>query len=157
MTQLCGARSAVYHSFAFNILQVSVVLASQLGTVDIFDDVLLSWDSSYMGTQIPLLYLYCFSALQKLRMYLYLPAKKWGRYYIQRFILMFCKCPTGLQRIAKLAWNCRYFRRHLHEAGFIVYGCPDSPVVPLLIYVPCKGVYVLKISGFAGRWEHMII
>jgi len=45
---------------------------------------------------------------------------------------------TGLNRIAKLAWNCRYFRRNLQEMGFIIYGNVDSPVVPLMLYCPSK-------------------
>jgi len=43
-------------------------------------------------------------------------------------------------RIAKLLWNCQYFRRRLHEMGFIVYGNEDSPVVPLLLFYPAKTV-----------------
>ncbi|NWJ02676.1 SPTC3 palmitoyltransferase, partial [Crypturellus undulatus] len=44
----------------------------------------------------------------------------------------------GLQRVQKLGKNTRYFRRRLHEMGFIVYGNDDSPVVPLLLYMPGK-------------------
>lgn len=44
----------------------------------------------------------------------------------------------GQRRLGQLAWNCRYFRRRLHEAGFIIYGSMDSPVVPLLIFCPAK-------------------
>ncbi|KAL8173361.1 UNVERIFIED_CONTAM: serine palmitoyltransferase, long chain base subunit [Gekko kuhli] len=44
----------------------------------------------------------------------------------------------GLQRVRQLAENTRYFRRRLHELGFIIYGNDDSPVVPLLLYVPGK-------------------
>jgi len=44
----------------------------------------------------------------------------------------------GEERVAQLAWNCRYFRRRLHELGFIIYGNMDSPVVPLLLYCPGK-------------------
>jgi serine palmitoyltransferase len=45
---------------------------------------------------------------------------------------------NGSKRVGQLAWNCRYFRRRLHEMGFIVYGNQDSPVVPLLLYCPAK-------------------
>jgi len=45
---------------------------------------------------------------------------------------------TGMNRIAQLAWNCRYFRRNLQKMGFIIYGNIDSPVVPLLLYCPGK-------------------
>uniref|UniRef100_A0A8D0ECJ4 serine C-palmitoyltransferase n=1 Tax=Salvator merianae TaxID=96440 RepID=A0A8D0ECJ4_SALMN len=51
----------------------------------------------------------------------------------------------GLQRVYQLAENTRYFRRRLHELGFIVYGNDDSPVVPLLLYMPGK------IGAFARR------
>nr|XP_032645733.1 serine palmitoyltransferase 3 [Chelonoidis abingdonii] len=44
----------------------------------------------------------------------------------------------GLQRVHQLGENTRYFRRRLHEMGFIVYGNDDSPVVPLLLYMPGK-------------------
>jgi serine palmitoyltransferase len=45
---------------------------------------------------------------------------------------------SGKRRISQLAWNCRYFRRRLHEMGFIIYGNMDSPVVPLLLFCPGK-------------------
>ncbi|XP_006816918.1 serine palmitoyltransferase 2-like [Saccoglossus kowalevskii] len=45
---------------------------------------------------------------------------------------------TGRQRLKQLAWNTRYLRRRLHEMGFILYGNDDSPVVPLLMYIPAK-------------------
>lgn len=49
---------------------------------------------------------------------------------------------TGRHRIRQLKWNVRYFRKGLHEKGFIVYGNKDSPVVPVLIYMPSKIAYV---------------
>ncbi|RMC07891.1 hypothetical protein DUI87_15362 [Hirundo rustica rustica] len=51
----------------------------------------------------------------------------------------------GLQRVRQLEKNTRYFRRKLHEMGFIIYGNDDSPVVPLLLYMPGK------IGAFARR------
>ncbi|NWX10712.1 SPTC3 palmitoyltransferase, partial [Caloenas nicobarica] len=51
----------------------------------------------------------------------------------------------GLQRVRQLGRNTRYFRRRLHEMGFIIYGNDDSPVVPLLLYMPGK------IGAFARR------
>ncbi|XP_064302833.1 serine palmitoyltransferase 3 isoform X1 [Phalacrocorax carbo] len=51
----------------------------------------------------------------------------------------------GLQRVCQLGKNTRYFRRRLHEMGFIIYGNDDSPVVPLLLYMPGK------IGAFARR------
>ncbi|XP_041353081.1 serine palmitoyltransferase 2-like [Gigantopelta aegis] len=44
----------------------------------------------------------------------------------------------GKKRIQQLAWNTRYFRRRLHEMGVIVYGNRDSPVVPVMIFMPAK-------------------
>jgi len=44
----------------------------------------------------------------------------------------------GQRRIQTLARNTRHFRQRLKEMGFIVYGHEDSPVVPLLIYLPAK-------------------
>ncbi|XP_071810277.1 serine palmitoyltransferase 2-like [Asterias amurensis] len=45
---------------------------------------------------------------------------------------------VGVNRISRLAWNTRYFRYRLRELGFIFYGNEDSPVVPLLIFIPSK-------------------
>ncbi|AWP14229.1 putative serine palmitoyltransferase 3 isoform 2 [Scophthalmus maximus] len=36
--------------------------------------------------------------------------------------------------------NTRYFRARLKEMGFIIYGNDDSPVVPILLYMPGKVV-----------------
>lgn len=44
----------------------------------------------------------------------------------------------GLRRIARLADNTRYFRSALHRRGFILYGNANSPVVPLLLFLPAK-------------------
>lgn len=44
----------------------------------------------------------------------------------------------GVRRIEQLAWNSRYFRKRLHQLGFIVYGNKDSPVVPVLVFMPAK-------------------
>ena len=44
----------------------------------------------------------------------------------------------GKKRIAQLAWNSHYFRERLVAMGFIVYGNNDSPVVPLMLYMPAK-------------------
>lgn len=44
----------------------------------------------------------------------------------------------GQQRIKQLAWNCHYFRENLVKMGFIVYGNNDSPIVPLMLYMPAK-------------------
>ena len=44
----------------------------------------------------------------------------------------------GQKRIDQLAWNSHYFRKRLVEMGFIVYGNNDSPIVPLMLYMPAK-------------------
>ncbi len=44
----------------------------------------------------------------------------------------------GKDRISKLARNARYFRQRLVQMGCIVYGHDDSPVVPLLLFLPAK-------------------
>lgn len=46
----------------------------------------------------------------------------------------------GIRRIRQLAQNTRYFRARLKEMGFIIYGNDDSPVVPVLLYMPGKVV-----------------
>ncbi|KFQ10729.1 Serine palmitoyltransferase 2, partial [Leptosomus discolor] len=45
---------------------------------------------------------------------------------------------VGKARVQQLAENTRYFRRRLKEMGFIIYGNEDSPVVPLMLYMPAK-------------------
>ncbi|XP_073409922.1 serine palmitoyltransferase 3-like [Dendrobates tinctorius] len=45
---------------------------------------------------------------------------------------------TGQQRVQQLMENTRYFRKKLHDLGFIIYGNEDSPVVPVLLYMPGK-------------------
>ncbi|KAJ1078687.1 hypothetical protein CapIbe_008744 [Capra ibex] len=44
----------------------------------------------------------------------------------------------GKECIQQLAENVRYFRRRLKSMGFIIYGNEDSPVVPLMLYMPAK-------------------
>ena len=40
--------------------------------------------------------------------------------------------------MARLARNSRYFRRRLQRLGCVVYGHDDSPVVPMMLFVPAK-------------------
>ncbi|CDK29188.1 unnamed protein product [Kuraishia capsulata CBS 1993] len=42
----------------------------------------------------------------------------------------------GKERLQRIAFNSRYLRLGLKRLGFIVYGADDSPVVPLLTYLP---------------------
>lgn len=44
----------------------------------------------------------------------------------------------GIKRIRQLRRNAHYFRMKLKQAGFIVYGNDDSPVVPTALYMPSK-------------------
>ncbi|MCJ1313895.1 serine palmitoyltransferase component [Agyrium rufum] len=44
----------------------------------------------------------------------------------------------GEERLQRLGFNSRYLRLGLKRLGFIVYGCDDSPIIPLMIYHPAK-------------------
>eukprot|EP00794_Sanderia_malayensis_P020494 gene20494-22510_t len=44
----------------------------------------------------------------------------------------------GQRRLKQLRTNCKYFRQKVAQMGFIIYGHDDSPVVPILIYMPAK-------------------
>uniref|UniRef100_A0A7N6FBD0 serine C-palmitoyltransferase n=1 Tax=Anabas testudineus TaxID=64144 RepID=A0A7N6FBD0_ANATE len=44
----------------------------------------------------------------------------------------------GRDRVRQLADNTVYFRKRLREMGFITYGNNDSPVVPMMLYMPAK-------------------
>lgn len=44
----------------------------------------------------------------------------------------------GKERLQRIAFNSRYLRLGLKRLGFIIYGADDSPVIPLLLYNPCK-------------------
>ncbi|XP_052009826.1 serine palmitoyltransferase 2-like isoform X2 [Xyrauchen texanus] len=44
----------------------------------------------------------------------------------------------GRSRIQRLSENTVYFRKRLQEMGFIIYGNDDSPVVPMMLYMPAK-------------------
>ncbi|KAI5954276.1 LCB2 [Candida jiufengensis] len=44
----------------------------------------------------------------------------------------------GQERLQRIAFNSRYLRLGLKRLGFIVYGADDSPVIPLLLFLPAK-------------------
>lgn len=44
----------------------------------------------------------------------------------------------GCDRVRQLAENTVYFRKRLREMGFIIYGNENSPVVPMMLYMPAK-------------------
>ena len=44
----------------------------------------------------------------------------------------------GEERLQRLAFNSRYLRLGLKRLGFIVYGCDDSPIIPIMLYHPAK-------------------
>lgn len=58
----------------------------------------------------------------------------------------------GEERLKRIAFNSRYLRLGLKKLGFIVYGADDSPVIPLLLYLPAKMpaisrmLYAMKIA-----------
>eukprot|EP00339_Tiarina_fusa_P014514 CAMPEP_0117014100 /NCGR_PEP_ID=MMETSP0472-20121206/11507_1 /TAXON_ID=693140 ORGANISM="Tiarina fusus, Strain LIS" /NCGR_SAMPLE_ID=MMETSP0472 /ASSEMBLY_ACC=CAM_ASM_000603 /LENGTH=424 /DNA_ID=CAMNT_0004717585 /DNA_START=226 /DNA_END=1498 /DNA_ORIENTATION=- len=45
---------------------------------------------------------------------------------------------NGKKRLDDLHRNTVYFRTRLTELGFIIIGSPDSPVIPLMVFNPCK-------------------
>lgn len=51
----------------------------------------------------------------------------------------------GIERLQRIAFNSRYLRLGLKRLGFIVYGADDSPVVPVLVYLPAKMTSVSRI------------
>lgn len=56
-------------------------------------------------------------------------------FMLQTFFLL----PSpGKERVRQLADNTVYFRKRLREMGFIIYGNNDSPVVPMMLYMPAK-------------------
>ena len=50
----------------------------------------------------------------------------------------------GKERLQRIAFNSRYLRLGLKKLGFIVYGADDSPVIPLLVFLPAKMPAVSK-------------
>ncbi|XP_060908499.1 serine palmitoyltransferase 2b [Labrus mixtus] len=44
----------------------------------------------------------------------------------------------GADRLKQLSENTNYFRRKLLDMGVIIYGNDDSPVVPMMLYMPAK-------------------
>ncbi|CAG0888837.1 unnamed protein product [Darwinula stevensoni] len=50
----------------------------------------------------------------------------------------------GQKRIRQLAFNARYFREKLKAMGLIVYGHKESPVVPVLLYMPGKIACIIR-------------
>lgn len=58
--------------------------------------------------------------------------------YCAKIILFPSHDFPGQECIQQLAENVRYFRRRLKSMGFIIYGNEDSPVVPLMLYMPAK-------------------
>jgi serine palmitoyltransferase len=44
----------------------------------------------------------------------------------------------GQQKLQALISNSNYFREKMHSLGLHVYGHTDSPIIPVLIYMPAK-------------------
>ncbi|XP_033647768.1 serine palmitoyltransferase 2-like [Asterias rubens] len=45
---------------------------------------------------------------------------------------------TGISRIRQLAWNTKYMRHRLRDMKFIVIGHDQSPVIPVMMYMPTR-------------------
>ena len=54
----------------------------------------------------------------------------------------------GLKRLKDLRSNTHYFRQSLKSMGFIVFGDQDSPVVPMMLYLPTK------LGAFRYTWRN---
>lgn len=50
----------------------------------------------------------------------------------------------GKERLQRIAFNLRYLRLGLKKLGFIVYGADDSPVIPVLVFLPAKMPVLLR-------------
>ncbi|XP_022096646.1 serine palmitoyltransferase 2-like isoform X2 [Acanthaster planci] len=57
---------------------------------------------------------------------------------------------TGQNRIKQLAWNTKYMRHRLREMKFIVIGHDQSPVIPVMIYMPTSVGAFSRISRLRG-------
>ncbi|CAN3361164.1 serine palmitoyltransferase 2 [Diutina catenulata] len=56
----------------------------------------------------------------------------------------------GKERLQRIAFNSRYLRLGLKKLGFIVYGADDSPVIPLLVFLPGKMAAVSRMAYEVG-------
>lgn len=66
----------------------------------------------------------------------------------------------GRARLRRLAFNCRYLHCALIKLGFITYGHPSSPIVPLLIFNLGKlPIFhrIMKVSNSCRRVVHKCI
>lgn len=55
----------------------------------------------------------------------------------------------GMARVRRLSKNIHYFRRSMQKKGFIVYGDDDSPVIPMMLFLPSR------MSGFVNLLRSM--
>ncbi|XP_048205323.1 serine palmitoyltransferase 3 [Perognathus longimembris pacificus] len=55
-----------------------------------------------------------------------------------KFIMGYDGSTEGVQRLQALHRNINYFRQRLKRLGFITYGNDNSPVIPVLLYMPSK-------------------
>jgi len=51
----------------------------------------------------------------------------------------------GKKRLEDLQRNTTYFRTRLAELGFITVGSEDSPVIPLMVFNPCKMTFFSRL------------
>jgi serine palmitoyltransferase len=45
---------------------------------------------------------------------------------------------SGTRKLTSLRENCNFFRRELKRIGLVVLGDDDSPIIPVMVYVPSK-------------------
>ncbi|KAM3959549.1 serine palmitoyltransferase long chain base subunit [Aphomia sociella] len=55
-----------------------------------------------------------------------------------RAALRVMRSPAGCERFQALQRNVHYFRQRLQSMGLVIFGHPDSPVVPMLVYTFSK-------------------
>ncbi|XP_059049581.1 serine palmitoyltransferase 2 [Achroia grisella] len=58
--------------------------------------------------------------------------------------------PAGHERFQQLHRNVRYFRTKLESMGVVVFGHPDSPVVPMLVYTFSKMAATVELLTECG-------
>lgn len=60
------------------------------------------------------------------------------------------RAPAGRDRFRALQRNVHYFRQRLESMGVVVFGHPDSPVVPMLVYTFSKMAATVELLTECG-------
>lgn len=64
---------------------------------------------------------------------------------------------VGRQKIERLISNSNFFRSEMLRLGLHVYGDFDSPIVPVLLYYPCKiAAFSRCVSAFESESAHIV-